>query len=54
MEQYRCRTCGWVYNEEDGYPAGGIEPGTRFADLPSTWICPFCHQDKEQFERLDD
>jgi rubredoxin len=54
MERYRCSTCGWVYDEENGYPEGGIAPKTPFFDLPSSWICPFCHQDKAQFVRVDD
>jgi len=53
MHRYQCRTCGWVYDEELGYPEGGIAPGTRFESLPATWVCPFCHQDKDQFVRLD-
>ena len=26
---YVCEICGWEYDEEKGYPEGGIEPGTK-------------------------
>ena len=25
---YVCDVCGWEYDEEEGYPEGGIAPGT--------------------------
>ena len=27
--KYVCDVCGWEYDEEQGYPEGGIEPGTN-------------------------
>lgn len=27
--KYVCDVCGWEYDEEQGYPEGGIEPGTK-------------------------
>ena len=33
--KYVCDVCGWIYDEEDGYPEGGIEPGTKWDDLPA-------------------
>ena len=35
MKKYVCDACGWVYDEEVGYPEGGIAPGTKFEDLRS-------------------
>ena len=32
--KYVCRLCGWEYDEALGDPENGIEPGTRFEDLP--------------------
>ena len=32
--KYVCDVCGWVYDEEKGYPEGGIAPGTKFEDYP--------------------
>ena len=26
--KYVCDVCGWEYDEEEGYPEGGIAPGT--------------------------
>ena len=28
-----CDLCGWEYNEEEGYPEGGIEPGTKWEEV---------------------
>ena len=27
MKKYVCDLCGWEYDEEQGYPEGGIAPG---------------------------
>ena len=27
--KYVCDVCGWEYDEEKGYPEGGIAPGTN-------------------------
>ena len=27
--KYVCNVCGWEYDEEKGYPEGGIAPGTN-------------------------
>lgn len=49
MEKYVCDVCGWVYDPEKGYPDGGIEPGTAFADLPDDFECPMCGASKDEF-----
>ena len=28
--KYVCDVCGWEYDEEEGYPEGGIAPGTKW------------------------
>ena len=28
--KYICDVCGWEYDEEKGYPEGGIAPGTKW------------------------
>ena len=33
MKKYVCDLCGWEYDEEQGYPEGGIEPGTKWEDV---------------------
>lgn len=49
MKKYVCDVCGWVYDEETGYPEGGIEAGTKFEDLPDDFACPLCGVDKDNF-----
>jgi rubredoxin len=49
-QSYMCVVCGFVYNEEDGYPQDGIAPHTAWEDVPNGWICPECKVGKDQFE----
>lgn len=51
MDQYVCTVCGYVYDPEQGDPDYGIEPGTKFDDLPEDWECPVCGAPKEDFEK---
>lgn len=53
MAKYECLVCGWVYDEETGDPDSGIDPGTKFEDLPDDWVCPMCGAGKEDFEKLE-
>ena len=48
---WRCKVCGFEYNETKGDPANGIAPGTKFEDLPDDWVCPLCKHPKSDFER---
>ncbi len=32
--KYVCDVCGWEYDEEKGYPEGGIAPGTKWEIIP--------------------
>lgn len=54
MKKYRCKVCGWIYDEAKGDPDNGIAPGTRFEDLPTEFICPLCGAPKEEFEVVED
>ena len=47
--KYVCDACGWEYDEELGYPEGGIAPGTKFEDLPEDFECPLCGVGKDMF-----
>ena len=38
--KYVCDLCGWEYDEEAGYPEGGIAPGTKWEDVPEDFECP--------------
>lgn len=50
MRTWRCSICDFLYEEQKGDPESGIEPGTRFEDLPDYWGCPDCGASKQNFE----
>jgi rubredoxin-NAD+ reductase len=47
--KYTCDVCGYVYDETDGDPENGIEPGTKWEDIPDDFVCPLCGAGKEEF-----
>ena len=49
FKKFKCTACGYVYDEEEGDPSNGIDPGTLFDDLPDDWVCPVCGTEKEDF-----
>ncbi len=51
MDKYVCKVCGYVYDPEKGDPDNGVEPGTKFQDIPDDWVCPVCGVGKEEFEK---
>ncbi len=51
MEKYRCIVCGYIYDPQIGDPDNGVNPGTVFADLPESWVCPECGVGKDSFEQ---
>ena len=48
-----CNVCGYVYDEEDGDVDNGIEPGTKFEDLPEDFVCPLCGVGKDEFSETE-
>lgn len=48
-----CVVCGYLYNEAEGWPQDGIDPGTRWEDVPETWTCPDCGVTKSDFEMVE-
>lgn len=50
---WMCVVCGWIYEEEDGLPDEGIEPGTRWEDIPDEFVCPECGAGKSDFEMIE-
>lgn len=48
--KFVCTVCGWIYDEEEGYPEEGINPGTPWSEVPEDFICPLCSVGKELFE----
>ena len=49
MEQYRCPSCGYVYDPDIADPAHGAPPGTAFDDVPAGWRCPECDTEHSAF-----
>ena len=52
MAKHRCTVCGYIYQPEKGDLDNGIPPGTKFEDLPDSWVCPECGVGKDQFEKI--
>jgi rubredoxin len=50
---YMCVICGWIYEEAEGVPEAGIEPGTRWEDIPEDFVCPECGAGKQDFEMIE-
>ena len=48
-----CVICGWIYDEEQGAPEDGIEPGTKWDAIPMNWQCPECGAIKDDFEMVE-
>ncbi len=47
--KYVCDVCGYEYDEILGDPDNGIEPGTKWEDLPADFECPLCGVGKDDF-----
>ncbi len=52
MAQYKCKTCGHIYDEAIGEPKSGIPAGTAWADVPDDWECPKCGAAKVMFKKI--
>jgi rubredoxin len=50
--KYIC-PCGYVYDEAEGDPENGIEPGTKWSEIPEDWLCPVCALPKSDFVKED-
>ncbi|ATC25483.1 rubredoxin [Caulobacter vibrioides] len=50
---WQCRTCGYIYDEEQGDPGEGLAAGTRWADIPAGWLCPLCGTPKSDFDMIE-
>jgi len=53
FKTWMCLICGFVYDEAAGLPDEGIQPGTRWEDVPMNWTCPECGARKEDFEMVE-
>ena len=52
FRKYQCLECGHIYHEELGDSESGIDPGTRWEDIPDDWLCPECGAEKSAFELM--
>lgn len=52
-KQYVCIICGFIYDEEQGWPEDDIAPGTRWEDVSDEWFCPDCGATKADFEMVE-
>jgi rubredoxin len=52
FKKWRCVLCGFTYDEALGLPDEGIPAGTRWANVPDTWICGDCGAAKAEFEMV--
>jgi flavin reductase (DIM6/NTAB) family NADH-FMN oxidoreductase RutF len=50
-DKYYCTACGYIYDPALGDPEHFIPAGTRFEDLPDTWVCPVCGTEKIDFAK---
>lgn len=48
-----CVMCGFIYEEAAGIPEEGIPAGTRWEDVPDTWVCPECSATKADFDMVE-
>jgi len=53
LKVWQCILCGFIYDEAAGMPQDGIPPGTRWEDVPTSWICPECSATKVDFEMIE-
>ncbi len=47
MKEYRCGSCGFVYDPEQK-----INKGQYFKDVPEDYLCPACKGPKKNFRAV--
>ena len=53
MAKYKCKICGYIFDEDDIEEGLNIPAGTKFDDLPSSFKCPKCRMAKGMFEKVE-
>jgi rubredoxin len=53
FKSYICLVCGHIYDELLGDPKSGIAPGTKWEDIPESWVCAECDANKLDFILLE-
>jgi rubredoxin len=52
-KRYMCLLCGFIYDEEEGWPEDGIAAGTKWEEVPLSWVCPECGATKDDFQMIE-
>ena len=52
MEKWECTVCGYIYDPVKGDPDHGVKSGTKFEDIPDSWVCPECGVTKDNFKKI--
>ena len=52
MAEFKCKICGYVYDEVKGERRGNLAPGTLWDDVPDDFKCPMCGAPKKMFEKI--
>ena len=53
MKKYVCTVCGYIYDEAAGDPDNGVEPGTKWEDVPEDWSALFAAWAKISLKKPD-
>lgn len=53
MKVWKCAVCGFIYDEAKGAPEEGILSGTRWKDVPVSWVCPDYGAGKPVFDMVE-
>jgi rubredoxin len=49
MRRFVCSICGYIYDESTGNQKNGIIAGTKWEDIPDSFVCPVCGAPKAVF-----
>ena len=52
MDKYKCTVCEYLYDPLLGDPENGVQPGTKWEEVPEDWVCPTCKVGKDLFEKV--
>ena len=53
MAVYKCKICGYVFDEDNIEEGLNIPEGTKFEDLPASFKCLKCGMPKAMFEKVE-
>ena len=53
-KRWICDACGYIYDEAKGDPDSGLNPGTRYDEIPDDWMCPLCGLSKSDLRLIPD